>query len=298
MTDWAPEEIAEREAEQAEAEAAMRGFWVTCFMCAGEGHVNHRVCNHCNGYGKVDPDKPAMTMERLHRGLALWAAKEHGWLYGCPIPSLGPSQRRPVIAKRAPFADRIFPTSAEMEGQPPKEIKSEVPEGSKYINSWIDRFGEQVVIIEHPDGKRHSYIGELPHSGRLDRLFETIGARLGAVTERAEVKAMVNLAERLTEAQVKCYILNDCFLETSKRSKVRYLFRKGRPTLALRDRGSGMRFLAALCMHPLAYYEETFAGSMAPSDDVLAHLLMMRADEKNFWRNCNQHPLYDPRSGV
>jgi hypothetical protein len=269
--------------------------YITCLKCNGDGHVNYRVCDRCNGYGKVDPDRPMMTMEQFHRGLAQWAAEEHGWYFGCPIPSLGPSERRPVIAKRAPFADRIFPTASEMEGQPPKEVKSAAPEGSTYVNSWI---GEQIVIIEHPDGKRHAYCGELPHVGRLDRFLETVGARLGALTPRAEAKAMMNLTERLTEAQVKCYVLSNCFLETSKRSKVRYIFRKGLPTIALRDHGTKMRFLAALCMHPLAYYEDTFAGSMAPSDEVLAHLLMMRSDEHNYWRNCNQHALYDPRSGV
>ena len=81
---------------------------------------------------------------------------------------------------------------------------------------------------------------------------------------------MMNLAERLKEAQVDSYMLSGMFLEISKRSGVRYLFRKGLPTIALRDRADGgIRFLAALCMHPLAYYENTFAGAMAPSDDVL-----------------------------
>jgi hypothetical protein len=39
-----------------------------------------------------------------------------------------------------------------------------------------------------------------------------------------------------------------------------------------------------LCMHPIAYYEDSWAGAMCPTDDVIAALMMMRGDEPMFWR--------------
>lgn len=233
--------------------------------------------------------------------LSRWAAAQ-GWPYGVPIPSFGPSQKRLVIAKRAPFGDRTVPILSypEMRGDViPRELREKTEQDSwKLINSWIGRDGCRVFIIETTDGKRNAYLDQHPVVERFHRMIETIGARQFAVLARAEAKAMCNLADRLTIAQADSYVLNGCFIESSKRSKVRYLFRRGLPTIALCDRGATVGFLAALCLHPLAYFDDTFAGSMAPSDEVLAHLLMMRSDEHRFWKESNQHPIYDPRSGI
>ena len=80
------------------------------------------------------------------------------------------------------------------------------------------------------------------------------------------------------------------------------MLRKGRPTIAIRiheDEWSWwMDILCALCMHPLGFYEGTWAGVMAPSDEVLAHLLHIRADEHYFWRKANQIPLDEIESGI
>jgi hypothetical protein len=273
-----------------------------CDTCGGTGHVNHRLCDTCEGYGQIDSDGVKhMTMARLTFALSKWAA-EKGWPYGIPIPSLGPSTNRVVIAKRAPFGDREVPilSMPEMLGNyVPRELKAE--KKLKLINSWFTKHGEIAAIVEDENGKRGAYyLGSHPIAGRLTMILETMGTRLGAVTARAESKAMMNLAERLIESQINSYLLSGCFLETSPRSHVHYLFRKGLPTLALGESQDkkNIRFLAGLCLHPLAYYEDTFCGSMAPSDDVLAHLLLMRADEHRFWKESNQHPLWDPRSGV
>jgi hypothetical protein len=51
-------------------------------------------------------------------------------------------------------------------------------------------------------------------------------------------------------------------------------------------------------MHPIGYYRGTWAGAMAPTDDVIAHLMMMRADEHMYWRRAKQHPAWDPLCGV
>jgi hypothetical protein len=37
---------------------------------------------------------------------------------------------------------------------------------------------------------------------------------------------------------------------------------------------------------------------MCPTDDVIAHLALMRGDEAMFWRRCNQHPPYRPEAGL
>ena len=77
-----------------------------------------------------------------------------------------------------------------------------------------------------------------------------------------------------------------------------YLFRKGRPTVALREVEEGSYPLCALCLHPIGYYGETWAGVMCPTDEVIAHLLMMRGSEEKYWANANQHPVDHPAAGV
>lgn len=59
-----------------------------------------------------------------------------------------------------------------------------------------------------------------------------------------------------------------------------------------------MRILCCLCMRPIAYYADSWAGAMCPTDDVIAHLALMRGDEAMFWRRCNQHPPYRPEAGL
>ena len=93
-------------------------------------------------------------------------------------------------------------------------------------------------------------------------------------------------------------MLTGHFSETSKDSQVMYVFRRGRPTIALREVGEEFRILCALCLHPIGYYGDTWAGVMCPTDEVIAHLLMMRGSEAKFWANANQHPLNQPSAGV
>ena len=94
------------------------------------------------------------------------------------------------------------------------------------------------------------------------------------------------------------YCLTGHFAEVSKRSQVTYLFRKGRPTIAIRQDEEGGYPLCALCLHPIGYYGDTWAGVMCPTDEVIAHLLMMRGSEAKYWANANQHPVDHPAAGV
>ena len=59
-----------------------------------------------------------------------------------------------------------------------------------------------------------------------------------AWTLDAEANALTKLIGLLTAHQARQYILTGAFLETSKRSRVTYLFRKLRPTVALTPRNA------------------------------------------------------------
>lgn len=171
----------------------------------------------------------------------------------------------------------------------------------KVRNWWYSWSKHYIVYVVEEEGKIAA--AKLPTNYPMERLRFAIGT-LGvsaspAWSADAEFKAMGKLSEMVTAHAFKCYLCSGMFLETSKRSGVTYWFRKGRPTLATRGNDEdGVRFLAALCLHPIAYYESTFAGCMTPSDDVIAHLLMCRADEHLFWKKANQHPLWATESGV
>jgi hypothetical protein len=88
------------------------------------------------------------------------------------------------------------------------------------------------------------------------------------------------------------------FLERSQRSGIMYLFRRLKPTVAINTNGEDCRVMCTLCMHPIAYYQGSWAGAMCPTDDVVAHLMLMRGDEPMFWRRSNQHPAYRPEAGL
>jgi hypothetical protein len=133
-----------------------------------------------------------------------------------------------------------------------------------------------------------------------DRLAFTIGTLdvAGAWPVEAEQKAQKKLATLIPEDLFDLYVLTGHFPEMSKRSQVTYLFRRGRPTIAIRQTEQYSHALCALCLHPIGYYGDTWAGAMCPTDEVIAHLLMMRGSEEKFWANANQHPLHRPAAGV
>ena len=96
----------------------------------------------------------------------------------------------------------------------------------------------------------------------------------------------------------RLYLLTGHFAEICKRSGLTYLFRKGRPTIALRRDEHFSYALCALCLNPIGYHGDTWAGVMCPTDEVIAHLLMMRGSEEKYWANANQHPIDRPAAGV
>lgn len=180
-------------------------------------------------------------------------------------------------------------------------VTEAVEDKLKIINSWYcpQRGGE--VVVYELNGVRKFFIDY----DFLDRTAKALRRHLAAFEVanvqdyKAELKAMEKLQEMLNPAMFASYVLHGTFLETSKRSKVTYMFRKSRPTIALGWGTTGeMKFLAGLCLHPIGYYEGTFLGCMVPTDEIISHLVMMRAREDFFWRKANHHPIYAWQVGL
>lgn len=191
----------------------------------------------------------------------------------------------------------------------PKAVRScsvdDVRDDERIVNSWFCRARNVTVYVVDQGGKRSALT--LPHAPdrsmeRLTFWIRTIGA-CDAWHLKAELAARDTLRAMLTDRQWRHYELSGSFFETSKRSGLTYVFRRLRPTIALTPRGrrpdnDQMRCLAVLCLHPIGYYQETWAGCMVPSDDVMAHLVWMRGDEAGFWRHANQHDPASPEAGL
>lgn len=169
------------------------------------------------------------------------------------------------------------------------------------VNEWISRSRCQRVVIlrSRATGKiLHRTIPSRSPYMRLTPLLNTMGASR-VWDPKAEINAVCRLSEMISESAYRYYVMSGGFIETSPRSGVTYWFRKIFPTVALASTPSGrMKILTTLCMHPIGYYCETFAGCMAPTDDVIAHLIMMRADERKFWSKARQISPYEVASGL
>ncbi len=140
---------------------------------------------------------------------------------------------------------------------------------------------------------------ELEPLRRFYFLQQTLDAGIKAWDFDAEARAVETLKTLISKPQMDRYSTLGMFVESSKRSGAVYLFRRCRPTLVLlRTSGGNFRPSVALCLHPLAYYGHTFAGGMVPSDDVIAHLMLMRGDEHGFWKRANQHPIDRLEAGL
>lgn len=176
-------------------------------------------------------------------------------------------------------------------------------DGWRIVNQWrcLQRGGWVVICRNEKTGERDWFID--PTRGgagrRLRFQLDTMGVAYDAWDTAAELEAMRKLSGLISARAFRAYVCAGAFIETSPRSRVQYVFRKLRPTLALGTDADGMsKVLAALCLHPVGYYEQTFAGSMTPTDDVIAHLMLMRADERGFWAKANHHEMHEAESGI
>jgi hypothetical protein len=181
----------------------------------------------------------------------------------------------------------------------------EVPEDEEIVNTWFSRRRNAQVYVARGGGRYYAFVVPVSPDRSMDRLtfwLQTIGSA-DAWDLEAEYRARDTLRAMLTERQWMHYDLTGCFFETSPRSRVTYVFRRLRPTLALSPRGrdgrvGNMLCLAVLCLHPIGYYANSWAGCMVPSDDVIAHLSWMRGDEAAFWKHANQHDPASPEAGI
>lgn len=171
----------------------------------------------------------------------------------------------------------------------------EPPETAKLRNKFWSRRWRCEVWVYEEDGKiGHFFVPDANHLG-FD--LSTLGASDVWGIEQ-EGRAVRTLGTLLHHHTFKQYMLTGMFLETSKRSGLTYLFRRLKPTAVLTLKEERARILCALCLHPIAYYEDSWAGAMCPTDDVIAHLMLMRGDEPMFWRRASQHPPYRPEAGL
>lgn len=208
---------------------------------------------------------------------------------GIPMPLDG---QRLVIEPTYPMAEKLMNIGS---------APSADDDGWRLRNSWYSLHHRCDILIMEREGKVDW--GKVPAFHHITHDINTLGC-MDAWGLEQETNAVQLLSEMVSARQLKQYILTGMFLEKSKRSGVTYMFRRLKPTVALaaspgmEERGGGMRILACLCMHPIAYYAGSWAGAMCPTDDVIAHLALMRGDEHMFWKRSNQHPPYRPEAGL
>jgi hypothetical protein len=170
-----------------------------------------------------------------------------------------------------------------------------------YVNTWRPKKNLMVIVYKTDNGEYFHF----PFPNWADPwvlLLRSTSVRLKTSSSRAEKKARKELVAKLSREQKRQLTLTGSFVEIG-RSGVHYLIRFNRPTIAYRQKKArnGMKsttFLASMCMHPLGYYYRTYVGCLAPSDEMLSHLLLIRTDEVSFWRDANQHDLDDALGGV
>jgi hypothetical protein len=162
---------------------------------------------------------------------------------------------------------------------------------------WSTLRRVEVVIFEEADGSiTKSYI---PGVHNLEKQLRTLGCADAWGIEQ-ESSAVQTLGTLVSHRQFKQYMLTGSFMERSRRTGLHYLFRRLRPTAVIDVDADAdkSRVRCTLCLHPIGYYANSWAGSMCPTDDVIAHLMMMRGDEPMFWRKANQHPPHRPEAGL
>ena len=175
------------------------------------------------------------------------------------------------------------------------------------IKAEIDAESHLRVRNRFYSSAKHGDVVIFEKNGKIDwgvEQFNPVATLLGTLDcadawgIEQEGNAVDALGKLLRHHNFKQYLLTGMFMESSARSGVVYLFRRLRPTIAITLRGEEPRILAALCMHAIGYYEGTWAGAMTPTDEVIAHLALMRGDEAMFWRRCNQHAPWRASAGI
>lgn len=235
-------------------------------------------------------DDGGLSYDGLRYGLGVIAHERGDWA-GIPVPL---EAARLVIEPSFPKAKEL----AAIGGRQSEDDAVDHDDGWRLRNRWYSLRHRCDILIMERDDKIDW--GKLPAFHHIAHDLTTLGCSEAWGIEQ-EANAIDLLQQMLRERQFRQYLLTGMFLERSQRSGVTYLFRRLKPTIAIgvgEAKGRGMRILAALCMHPIAYYAGSWAGAMCPTDDVIAHLALMRGDEHMLWKRCNQHPPYRPEAGL
>lgn len=171
------------------------------------------------------------------------------------------------------------------------------PEGISIRNTfWSTKLQADLYMCNvEATGKVRAYV--IPYNEKVSMALDTMDCSYVWGLEQ-EHNAMNLLGTLVKHHQLKMYLLTGMFAEHSRRSGLMYIFRRLRPTLVISQKGPRARTIAALCMHPIGYYEGTWAGVMCPTDEIIAHLQLMRGDEKMYWRRANQHSMRAPQAGI
>ena len=224
-------------------------------------------------------DQVREALVRMGRSEGIWA--------GVPLPVDGLSM---TIEEKYPFKNL-----EERFGDIETVSRIDVPEDADdwFLHScWHSTVKRGMVyVFIGPQGKvRHQFV----QISEYERIVQTmLVAASPAWSIEAELAAIAKLGKLISRHMLDIYMLTGTFLESSKRSGIVYIFRRLAPTIAVRPGHGGAmiggKVLATLCAHPIAYYNDSWAGAMVPTDDVVSHLIMMRGDEHFFWRRCNQH---------
>jgi hypothetical protein len=219
-------------------------------------------------------------------------ASERGEWAGIPMPLEG---ERLVIEPSYPHAHALMALCGEADDPVNEEAERELAGATVRSRFWSMHKRSEICIIERADGS--ITWGLVPGANHLGFDLRTLGCSEAWGIEQ-ESNALNLLASLIPHRHFKQYMLTGMFLESSKRSGVTYLFRRLKPTVAIHNVDGRAKIMCALCMHPIGHYAGTWAGAMTPSDDVVAHLQLMRGDEAMFWRRSTQHPSWVPQAGL
>jgi hypothetical protein len=250
-------------------------------------------------------DKRALLEEHdgyaaLRNGLR-HLAQERGEWAGYPMPMTG----NPLVVEPSyPGAGGVEVIGHSAETLAEMKAEAEFSAGKTIVNRFYSSAKRANIIVWRDEQGKYDWGVDFKVNGMTLQLATLSAA--DAWGSEQEAAALQLLASHLRHRQFKQYLLTGMFMEASPRSGVHYLFRKLRPTIAASLRGGHpwspsygeFKMLAALCLHPIAYYSGSWAGAMCPTDDVIAHLMLMRGDEPMFWRRANQHPPWLPEAGL
>lgn len=240
-----------------------------------------------------------LKWSQVAKAISAHMTSEGEWCgFPMPLPGLGL-----VLEDKHPHRDKVEQIQQILdENRPPVvDPDGDGDVGWRIVNEWhCPARGGRVLIVHHEDGRKTWCL--VPYGPIRNTMWLGPMESLDAWDLETECTAMTMLRTLLPERMFKAYLLTGTFIETSKRSGLHYMFRRCRPTLVLNGKYSvkadEMVILAALCLHPIGYYKHSFAGAMTPTDDVIAHLLLMRGDEHMFWRRAYQHHPSEPEAGL